>query len=169
MRPILMGPVQLVGSFSLYLVLQSLPVLLKVASSFLTGAVMVILTVAGTCLLGFLFLAHVARAYCRDLAALEQQLAEFKIEDTMCFCCTANHVNKGEAISCDRVVMCRCIESWFSSLEDFELYVQHQVRAAVLKQLTSPRLLCPFLGLWLLCGFASNFRKPSRKVTVNRN
>eukprot|EP00439_Symbiodinium_sp_Y106_P024363 s3379_g2.t5 len=156
-RPILMGPVQLVGSFSLYLVLQSLPVLLKVASSFLTGAVMVILTVAGTCLLGFLFLAHVARAYCRDLAALEQQLAEFKIEDTMCFCCTANHVNKGEAISCDRVVMCRCIESWFSSLEDFELYVQHQVRAAVLKQLTSPRLLyrlvveaaCPIMWFFL--------------------
>ncbi|CAE7357800.1 unnamed protein product [Symbiodinium sp. CCMP2456] len=155
-RPILLGPVQLVGSFSLYLVLQSLPVLLHIASSFLTGTVMVILTVAASCLLGFLFLAHVARAYSRELAVLEQQLADFKIEDATCFCCTVNHVNMGQAMSCDRLVMCRCIESWFGSLEDFELYVRHHVRTAVLKQ-TSPGLLyrlvveaaCPIMWFFL--------------------
>jgi hypothetical protein len=69
---------------------------------------------------------HFLRRFHRDMTTLRQQLNEFKVSNTQCFCCTVGHKDPdtGIKISCDREVIQACIVAWFGSLDEFEDFVQ---------------------------------------------
>eukprot|EP00438_Fugacium_kawagutii_P018069 Skav221814 [mRNA] locus=scaffold2435:189714:194469:- [translate_table: standard] len=63
---------------------------------------------------------YVGQRIIRELTELPAQLQEFRVQDAKCFCCTNNHQDPttGKVLPCDRVLVHRMLERWFSSEED---------------------------------------------------
>ena len=90
------------------------------------------------CSVIFLYIAHLAREYCRDLTTLCQHVAHFRVEDAECHCCSVNHRTPGSdvPIICDRTILLECIKTWFGSIEAFEEHVQTSVYDVMVEQLS---------------------------------
>ncbi|CAE7227258.1 unnamed protein product [Symbiodinium sp. CCMP2592] len=72
------------------------------------------------------------RGHFRAVDAMVEQLRTFSLKrDTVCHCCTANHLDKdGQRTPCDRHFLEGSIRLWFGSVAEFDKLVQRQVRAA---------------------------------------
>ncbi|CAE7227261.1 unnamed protein product [Symbiodinium sp. CCMP2592] len=72
------------------------------------------------------------RGHFRAVDAMVEQLRSFSLKrDTVCHCCTANHLDKdGQRTPCDRHILEGSIRLWFGSVAEFDKLVQQQVRAA---------------------------------------
>lgn len=59
---------------------------------------------------------YLAGQLVRDLKALPEQLRDFSIRHTKCFCCTHDHVHPetGQVIPCDRELVLQTVRDWFS-------------------------------------------------------
>ena len=103
---------------------------------------------------------HLLRGYARSVETLQEQLREFKIENTSSACC-ASCKNGGSGL-CDRAIILECIAAWYKSLESFELQVQSDVQMAVIDQLAyraisyQRALLMWTPYLWLRLGYAAS-------------
>jgi len=112
----------------------------------------------GTCLLlvlgSVVFYVSFAsfRAYYRDVEIMQEQLNNFDVAKTKCYCCSANHLtSSGDPLGvCDREIVLNCITTWYGSVEAFESAVQNTVLPALRHQLGHQ----PFPYLWLLCASA---------------
>ncbi|CAJ1426127.1 unnamed protein product [Effrenium voratum] len=65
-----------------------------------------------------------------DISQLPQQLRTFRIQESRCFCCSANHVHPitGRQMICDRSLVFHTLQKWFgthSSDEESELDESH--------------------------------------------
>ena len=103
---------------------------------------------------------HLLRGYARSVEMLQDQLREFKVENTSSACCA--NCKKGESVLCDRAVILECIAAWYESLDSFELHVQSDVQLAVIDQLayraiSYQRALLLFTPyVWLRLGYAAS-------------
>lgn len=78
-----------------------------------------------------------------DIAALPQQLSNFSITASECYCCSVHHVHPetGDEIPCDRRVVFRTLQDWYGRgdkedhLAAFDHLVQTRLKSIVLKQL----------------------------------
>ena len=110
----------------------------------------------------FVIVTHLLRGYARSVEMLQDQLREFKVENTISACCASASCKEGGSGLCDRAVILECIAAWYTSLESFELQVQSDVRMAVIDQLAyraisyqRALLMCtPYL--WLRLGYAAS-------------
>ena len=91
------------------------------------------LMLIGVFVLLFGLATHLLRGYARSVEMLQDQLREFKVENTSSACCA--NCKKGESVLCDRAVILECIAAWYESLDSFELHVQSDVQLAVIDQL----------------------------------
>ncbi|CAE7773743.1 unnamed protein product [Symbiodinium sp. CCMP2592] len=91
------------------------------------------------CGLGFWYIAHLGREYCRDVSTMCQQIGHFRIAMAQCYCCSSDHQIDGSdtPMICDRVIILHCIRRWFGSVEAFEEYVQNEVYDLLLDQLSN--------------------------------
>eukprot|EP00434_Breviolum_minutum_P010481 symbB.v1.2.009246.t1/scaffold586.1/size184225/2 len=66
--------------------------------------------------------AAVFRDYFHTVQTLHDQLQEFRLANTKCYCCTVGHVTeKGQPLPlCDRQILTKCISIWFGSHQGFE-------------------------------------------------
>lgn len=64
---------------------------------------------------------YVGQRIIRELTELPAQLQEFRVQDAKCFCCTNNHYDPttGKVLPCDRVLVHRMLERWFSTEDDY--------------------------------------------------
>ncbi|CAE7239241.1 unnamed protein product [Symbiodinium sp. CCMP2456] len=85
----------------------------------------------------FLLLAYVVLAHYHNVEVVQEQVGSFSIKDSACYCCSHSHVKDGVEMICDRVVIVRCIEAWFGSVEHFETAVRGEVRRAMVHQLAN--------------------------------
>jgi len=78
-----------------------------------------------------------------DIAALPQQLSNFSITASECYCCSVHHVHPetGDEIPCDRRVVFRTLQDWYGTedkedhLAAFDHLVKTRLKSIVLKQL----------------------------------
>ena len=78
-----------------------------------------------------------------DIAALPQQLSNFSITASECYCCSVHHVHPetGDEIPCDRRVVFRTLQDWYGRgdkedhLAAFDHLVKTRLKSIVLKQL----------------------------------
>ena len=80
-----------------------------------------------------------------DILEAENQLRNFRWEDTTCCCCATNHVDKeGNSVPCDKEILTDCIHKWFGN--DFDHIVRNEVRKAFIAEVAR----IPFGYLWLV-------------------
>ena len=84
---------------------------------------------------------HVLRLVIHDIRLLPQELANFDVRETHCYCCTNRHVDPvtGNAIACDRRVVYKTIKSWFGR-EDVNAGVDAQDLMRMVSQKDRPHL-----------------------------
>mmetsp|Transcript_67782 Transcript_67782/g.126582 ORF Transcript_67782/g.126582 Transcript_67782/m.126582 type:complete len:578 (+) Transcript_67782:141-1874(+) len=84
----------------------------------------------------FMVSIHWFRVYARGLVKLQVQLNTFTVAQAKCFCCSVNHIDPstGARMFCDKEAVTECIVEWFGGVDDFELYVQRDLRAHFWKQ-----------------------------------
>mmetsp|Transcript_27489 Transcript_27489/g.63567 ORF Transcript_27489/g.63567 Transcript_27489/m.63567 type:complete len:561 (+) Transcript_27489:137-1819(+) len=84
----------------------------------------------------FMVSIHWFRVYARGLEKLQVQLNTFTVAQAKCFCCSVNHIDptSGARMFCDKEAVTECIVEWFGGVDDFELYVQRDLRAHFWKQ-----------------------------------
>ncbi|CAK9059962.1 unnamed protein product [Durusdinium trenchii] len=89
--------------------------------------------------IGLWAMISVSRRYFRAVEQLRNELSHFSLEETECFCCQRNHVDRsGNPIQiCDRMVLLQCIRTWFGTLEVFEQMVRREVLKCLLEELSS--------------------------------
>jgi len=85
----------------------------------------------------------------RSLVLLEEQLANFSIKQTKCYCCTHDHKNpdNGEVIPCDRKLVYATLREWQEpmcqsqdeALSFFDNYVQTSFATSVLDRASALR------------------------------
>jgi len=87
-------------------------------SSPLTSSADILRVVLSLCA-NFFFFVHVLRHTVRDLRELPKQIKEFSVTKASCFCCTVGHKMPGsdDDIPCDRKLIYRTLEHWFSAEE----------------------------------------------------
>ncbi|CAE7734164.1 unnamed protein product [Symbiodinium sp. CCMP2592] len=92
-----------------------------------------------------------------DLEKLPDQLAQFSMRDSQCFCCSVDHCRSetGEIILCDRQLVYSTIRSWFSEsnaepLDAFDRNVRTKLKQVVTSQLGSGHLPVPYF-LYMTC------------------
>lgn len=100
-------------------------------------------------------LSHSGRSYQRTIADLVASLETFRMSGTKCYCCTVDHIHPltQETIMCDRNVVNLVIRTWFQSEEEFEKYVQTDVRQCLLDNTGNfgyPVRLSVFTGIPLI-------------------
>ena len=56
----------------------------------------------------------------KDLAQLDQQLKDFRVVESKCFCCTYDHVHPqtGQPLPCDRLLIYDMLRRWYGAQED---------------------------------------------------
>lgn len=66
--------------------------------------------------------AAVFRDYFHSVQTLHDQLQNFRLANTKCYCCSVGHVTEsGQPLPlCDRQILTKCIEIWFGSHQSFE-------------------------------------------------
>jgi len=75
-----------------------------------------------------------ARAWARDRFHLYHQLKNFSVDRAECWCCKVNHINPvdGQIVGCDRQLICRAIDTWFSGGQiEFETMVRETLTRQV--------------------------------------
>ncbi|CAE7246190.1 unnamed protein product [Symbiodinium sp. CCMP2592] len=112
----------------------------------------VMITLA-TAILPFIF--YVGLSLVRDLEELPDQLSKFRVQDAACFCCTNKHrhPDTGAELSCDRLLVFKSLQRWFSGkeggtgstnkdcfLDDFNSVVQNQLAAQVVQGMSGATL-----------------------------
>ena len=89
----------------------------------------------------FLYLtASYLREHYRNTEIMLKQLSDFTVQGARCHCC-----NDGETCTakvCDRAIIVRCLQTWYGSVEAFEVTVRTRVRAMLHHQLGG--LLFPY-------------------------
>lgn len=73
------------------------------------------------------------RRYMRDLELIDEQISKFSIRESLCYCCTNNHVSPetGHIMPCDRSLVYASIAHWHGSgdedeaLNAFDKNIQH--------------------------------------------
>ncbi len=65
-----------------------------------------------------------------DIAALPQQLSNFSITSSECYCCSVHHVHPetGDEIPCDRQVVFRTLQDWYGTEDKAEDEQGHLAR-----------------------------------------
>lgn len=79
------------------------------------------------------------RAHFRAVDSIRKQLETFSVkEDTVAHCCTLNHVDPatGATLTCDRVILEKCLVLWFGSVQAFNEFIQNEL-SVVFKKLTT--------------------------------
>eukprot|EP00435_Cladocopium_sp_Y103_P033137 s4156_g8.t1 len=58
----------------------------------------------------------------KDLAELDQQLQDFNVNESQCFCCSEQHVHPetGQALACDRVLIYDMLRRWYGASADVQ-------------------------------------------------
>ena len=151
--PVFVGPALVTGHLGLSLLLvafvcSQVPII-PWAAFFISALAFPCLT-----LLAFVVLAH-----CHSIEEVQNQVRNFRIEDSKCYCCSRGHVEADgtEMAICDRRVVYSCIDCWFGSREQFELVVRTRVLSTLLRQLTRNvfsygrivQVTCPMWWLFL--------------------
>ena len=83
----------------------------------------------------FIAAAHTLRIFCRNIDTLEEQLKNFRMSDALSSCCEQRSC--GREVVCDRRIISECISHWFGSTQHFELYVQSEMRPALVHKLVN--------------------------------
>ena len=134
--PVSVGVVLLFGHFALalfHLLFMILPVPAAPADFWPVGVIIVV----GLCFPSYTALAYIALEHTRSIDKIHRQVQNFTMEHASAACCAMQHVTRGgQPILCDRVIISRCITSWFGSLQSFEDNVRSQVREVLVHQLT---------------------------------
>ncbi|CAK9008315.1 unnamed protein product [Durusdinium trenchii] len=94
----------------------------------------ILLLIFATRLVGFYLAAGALREHYRNAEILLDQLSSFSIQGTSCHCCSTGHCAESKQ-RCDRVIISKCIESWFGSVKDFEDIVKSSIRSMLYRQL----------------------------------
>ncbi|CAJ1414923.1 unnamed protein product [Effrenium voratum] len=77
---------------------------------------------------GALATVHVLRGFYRSVETMQRQLLSLQLEELKCCCCSIGHVtDDGEAVLCDRQVICECIARWYGSDIDFASHIRTEV------------------------------------------
>lgn len=102
---------------------------------------------AGWGYFGFSLAVHAFRHYFESVRVTQRCMANFRIEDALCYCCQKAHRRPdGTKIICDREIVCDCIKRWYGSAAEFEERVQSTISSALTSQLG--RHAFPYL--WVL-------------------
>ncbi|CAE7716527.1 unnamed protein product [Symbiodinium sp. CCMP2456] len=89
----------------------------------------------------FLYLtASYLREHYRNTEIMLKQLSDFTVQSARCHCC--NDGVTCTANVCDRAIIARCLQTWYGSVEAFEVTVRTKVRATLYRQLGG--LLFPY-------------------------
>ena len=84
-----------------------------------------------------MLVAYVVLAHCRSIDVMQIQVGDFTVEQSLSDCCSRDHVSvKGGPMACDRVILIRCIEAWFGSVDAFESLVRTEVLNMLVHQLS---------------------------------
>ncbi|CAE7243946.1 unnamed protein product [Symbiodinium microadriaticum] len=155
--PVFVGPALLLGNLGVSILLLAFE--LTQLPMFPWGAVII----CGLSFPCFTVLAYLVLEHCRSIDAVQNQVRYFTIEQALCYCCSCGHTDPftGKPMICDRIILVRCISSWFGSTERFESLVRQHVMTILAHQLanrvfsywrilqaTSP-LFWLFLDFWL--------------------
>lgn len=124
----------------------------RLMASFFTMLILCMLT-PGVCYIGLQLM--------NDLTQLPQQLKNFRIQESKCFCCTSNHVHPvtGRRMICDRSLVFHTLKKWFGSradrdleegshLELFNQMIQQELSQSILQTVgsdTAPLSYCIYL------------------------
>ncbi|CAE7202507.1 unnamed protein product [Symbiodinium sp. CCMP2592] len=145
--PVFVGPTLLVAQLSLSILMAAS---LTMGFALVSYVLIFQATLALPC---FLLLAYVVLAHCHSIDVVQSQVSSFTIEDASCHCCSRGLC---ETI-CDRMLIVRCIEAWFGSVDKFEAAVRGEVRRTLVHQLANNifsywrmvHALCPLLWFFL--------------------
>ena len=89
----------------------------------------------------FLYLAAAyLREHYRNTETMLTQLSDFTVQGARCHCC--NNEETCTASVCDRKIIVRCLQTWYGSVEAFEVSVRTRVRGMLYRQLGG--LLFPY-------------------------
>ena len=82
--------------------------------------------------------AYVVLVHCRSIDVVQHQVRHFTFEHSLCHCCESGHVDdNGGEVSCDRLIIFRCISAWFGSVDAFESLVQTRLLKTLVCQLAN--------------------------------
>ncbi|CAJ1328104.1 unnamed protein product [Effrenium voratum] len=83
--------------------------------------VVTLMMLFGTAIVPVVF--YVGLGLIAEVEELPRQLAEFRVQDCQCFCCTNNHKhpNTGEELPCDRELVFRSLKGWYPQPEQDHL------------------------------------------------
>eukprot|EP00439_Symbiodinium_sp_Y106_P040369 s381_g4.t4 len=129
--PVFVGPALLVGQLG-----ASIFILATLRFSH-AGLYVHLIFQAAVAFPSFLLLAYLVLAHYHNVEVVQDQVGSLTIKDSACYCCSRRHVQDGVEMICDRVVIVRCIEAWFGSVEHFETAVRGEVRRAMVHQLAN--------------------------------
>ncbi|CAE7445717.1 unnamed protein product, partial [Symbiodinium sp. CCMP2456] len=120
----------------------------------------------------------------RELAGLPQQLAQFRMQDATCFCCSNGHAHPqtGAPIPCDRQLVFKLLHKWYGrdedgaefmsedALESFNVMVRKQLAPRVVSGLGASMLPLPytvFRAVWVGPTDAGAKRTPTRAPSAS--
>eukprot|EP00448_Togula_jolla_P042311 CAMPEP_0170570308 /NCGR_PEP_ID=MMETSP0224-20130122/1037_1 /TAXON_ID=285029 /ORGANISM="Togula jolla, Strain CCCM 725" /LENGTH=323 /DNA_ID=CAMNT_0010892569 /DNA_START=664 /DNA_END=1631 /DNA_ORIENTATION=- len=105
--------------------------------------------VLGAAWMGVSFLTYAARFHVLELSRLPNQLSQFSVQRTRCFCCDTGHIHPQtlQRMPCDRMLVYDALQDWFSKLHGecnisdgeelshldfFDKQVQQQIKSHIL-------------------------------------
>ena len=126
--PTVLGPVTAAASLALVVACGAGYASISLTIAVGLGSVPFWLLVGASTGLIFFKIADAMRQYCREVESLQHQLQQFRLDDALSYCCTVGHVGpSGEQMLCDRLLVRRCIDNWFGSVDQFERTVRTEV------------------------------------------
>ena len=136
-RPVSWGICAIAGFVSVAILLLGPALLLEnflfSSPDALWVGVMTAFVFAASVIVFMYFISAATRAHFRAANAVQEQLRTFSFyNDTLCHCCSVNHINPktGQRMFCDRQTIAGCLEHWFGSVPAFDIVVQKEVSAA---------------------------------------
>lgn len=160
-RPTLLGSCALTIFVSFYVLM----LVLSVLTFFNVKGIEVVLACSCCSMLVMYCTAAVYRGYFHSVQLLHEQLANFRLADSKCYCCSSGHVSSsGRPIMCDREIVTQCVGKWFGDEEQFEAAAHTCVSKAFSEQLGMH-----MFPLWLLLVVSSPFLWVSWDMAVSHH
>eukprot|EP00435_Cladocopium_sp_Y103_P054149 s201_g17.t1 len=109
-RPTLLGACALTIFVSFYVLM----LVLSVLTFFNVKGIEVVLACSCCSMLVMYWTAAVYRGYFHSVQLFHDQLANFRLANSKCYCCSSGHVSSsGRPIICDREIVTQCVGKWF--------------------------------------------------------
>eukprot|EP00929_Paragymnodinium_shiwhaense_P028911 TRINITY_DN16681_c0_g1_i1.p1 TRINITY_DN16681_c0_g1~~TRINITY_DN16681_c0_g1_i1.p1 ORF type:complete len:786 (-),score=111.11 TRINITY_DN16681_c0_g1_i1:470-2827(-) len=121
------------------------------------------------------FTLHRVRPLQRQVKQLPQQIDNFNVRDTLCFCCTNDHIHPqtGATLPCDRKLVYRTLRKWYrvddtdagrvgeAYLDQFQEYVRASFKSIMQRHILCGQMqigywncvLCAVGTFWLDCDY----------------